>query len=196
MAVGKNAVVPSTMKTKLYYSTGIGYMVQATAAGGGTHLVFRGNGPYDPDYAAGGQQPLGFDQMHALYSQHLVYAAKIEVWYACSQNMHLAITASSDPSGPATYQAATAQPRSRVEVNYNQPSEHARYYSMFCRTADILGLDITDDNLMGSSSTTPNNPWYFHINTANTDINNQTFSTLVRITYYMEFRNPVTLAMS
>jgi hypothetical protein len=37
------------------------------AAGGLYHRVFRANDLYDPDYAVGGHQPYGFDQLMAQY---------------------------------------------------------------------------------------------------------------------------------
>lgn len=41
---------------------------------------FRANDLYDPDQTGGGHQPMGFDQLAALYSKFTVIGSKIEMW--------------------------------------------------------------------------------------------------------------------
>lgn len=44
-------------------------------------FVFRANGIFDPDFAAGGQQPLGHDQWQAFYRRYAVYASSCKVMF-------------------------------------------------------------------------------------------------------------------
>jgi len=45
--------------------------------GSAVSLFFRANGPYDPEYAVGGHQPMGFDQMSLLYNHYVVLGSKV-----------------------------------------------------------------------------------------------------------------------
>ena len=49
------------------------------AVGSSSSIVYRANSVYDPYYAAGGHQPMGFDQWAAIYSRYTVLGAKITV---------------------------------------------------------------------------------------------------------------------
>lgn len=54
--------------------------VSLTSTGGiYNNLTFNCNGLYDPDAAAGGHQPLYFDQMAAIYDHYTVIGSKITV---------------------------------------------------------------------------------------------------------------------
>lgn len=43
--------------------------------------IFKANGLYDPEYATGGHQPMGFDQMMLYYNHYTVIGAKITMQY-------------------------------------------------------------------------------------------------------------------
>lgn len=45
-------------------------------------LTYRLNGPYDPDYGAGGHQPQQWDQISGLYRKYFVHAAKFTLEYS------------------------------------------------------------------------------------------------------------------
>lgn len=70
-------VCPDVMRVTLSYNS------RKQAAGGGISaiqdFVFRGNGAFDPDAAAGGQQPLGFDQWSAFYRRYRVIGSKVTI---------------------------------------------------------------------------------------------------------------------
>jgi len=60
---------PPILKAKLRYSC----TFEANhAAGAPNHYQFRANGMYDPEVAAGGHQPFGFDQLMARYQNFTV----------------------------------------------------------------------------------------------------------------------------
>jgi hypothetical protein len=66
--------IPSKMVKKFRYATTI--RLDAALAGSAYHL-FRANGTYDPDMTGIGHQPLGYDEIAALYNQAMVLKSKI-----------------------------------------------------------------------------------------------------------------------
>lgn len=76
---------------------------------GQTHYLFRGNGPYDPDFSGFGVQPYGYDQVAPLYNTYNVKASSIKV------------TASIQPAegGPTQYVTCLVVPiRYRTSLTY------------------------------------------------------------------------------
>jgi len=49
-------------------------------------VVFRANDLYDPYFAVGGHQPLGFDQMMALYQRFFVVGCKVTAKFAAADD--------------------------------------------------------------------------------------------------------------
>lgn len=52
-------------------------IVDPSTPGFSSAIVFRINSLYDPEYAVGGHQPLGFDQWSVFYNKYLVLGAKV-----------------------------------------------------------------------------------------------------------------------
>lgn len=50
--------------------------------------VFAMNDIWDPEVAAGGHQPMGFDQMAALYNRYIVLGAKVRVTFYDNASTH------------------------------------------------------------------------------------------------------------
>lgn len=81
--------IPRTMSVSPFYGTkrvvhryaspAYALAHATTAAGVG---VFSANGLYDPDISGVGQQPLGFDQMSAMYHRYTVINAQIRVVFS------------------------------------------------------------------------------------------------------------------
>lgn len=71
---------PSNKIVTMRYATGLSLDI---AAGGVTDVVsYRANGPYDPDVAVGGHQPMGYDQFESYYKRLTVIGSKITVVFA------------------------------------------------------------------------------------------------------------------
>jgi hypothetical protein len=78
--------------------------------------TYRANGPYDPDYAAGGGQPYGFDQLAAFFERYTVLncKAKLTAWSQESDGSGIGngvvfILLSGDASAPTTLGDAIGQ---------------------------------------------------------------------------------------
>jgi hypothetical protein len=80
--------------------------------------TYRANGPYDPDYAAGGGQPYGYDQCAAFFERYTVLNSRIKVT-AWSQtgagsgtgtaNGMVFVLLSADATAPTTLEDAIGQ---------------------------------------------------------------------------------------
>jgi hypothetical protein len=71
------SLVPATMRVKLRYAQE-GYVNAASASS--TADVFRANDLYDPYQTGVGHQPMGFDELCALYTRFTVVTSRIEVY--------------------------------------------------------------------------------------------------------------------
>lgn len=68
--------LPDQYKTKLKFTQ----RVFLNAIGGIiTQKVFRGNSAFDPDFALGGNTPVGYDQLATLYNRYRVDASSISI---------------------------------------------------------------------------------------------------------------------
>lgn len=73
--IPRQLVARNSFRTELKYSTS----GSLTANNGHNYLTIRGNSVFDPEYAVGGHQPLGFDQLAGLYNKYNVHSARVEV---------------------------------------------------------------------------------------------------------------------
>lgn len=67
--------LPDNMTTTVRYRTRVELN---PAAGALSTYVFRANSIYDPDYTSTGHQPLGYDQLSALYNHYTVLSSTIK----------------------------------------------------------------------------------------------------------------------
>lgn len=70
------AIVPNVLTTKLRYSSYVD--LDPTAGQFKTHILCPSS-LYDPDYTGVGHQPMGFDQLAALFAHYYVNSCKITV---------------------------------------------------------------------------------------------------------------------
>lgn len=68
-------IMPFEMEVRLVYGTG---HAQSSISGAVTR-VFSCNSAFDPDVTGVGGQPVGFDEMSAIYDSYYVRASKIEI---------------------------------------------------------------------------------------------------------------------
>lgn len=66
------------VKSQLYYEDGI---IRTTTVGGTAIYTFSANGLFDPNITGTGHQPIGFDQMMALYEHYTVIRSHIKVTF-------------------------------------------------------------------------------------------------------------------
>lgn len=190
-------ICPDIMRVSLPYS----YFKTLNAIGG-LDDVIRANSAFDPEFAVGGGQPIGFDQWSALYRRYRVLACKIDAQF---QNKGASASAFVVPmntsSSLVTGQQIVEQQGSKRKMltpSNNGNAEKIVYYkdtaSMRGCTRDAVRSEIFYSALTSGNPTTE---WYFHIggytvnplDTLNIDVD-------VLVTYYIEFFDRETLIRS
>jgi len=72
----RQLLADNSFRTELVYAESWHYSSTATSH---QYVTFRGNSVYDPYHAVGGHQPLGFDQLAALYQRYNVHGTRMEI---------------------------------------------------------------------------------------------------------------------
>lgn len=176
-----NGPLPATMKVDMFYAQSSSINPALASSGG---LVLRANGLFDPEVAAGGHQPRGFDQLMALYDHFVVINAKITVWFA---------NQSSSPNGQSLA-TVSVRDNSTIVTNALDVMENRVNSSKIlgiatgCHT-DVIELDVnpnkflgrskplSDPDLKGSATSDPTEQCFFHINVTPVDASQDIGST-------------------
>lgn len=77
------------------------HSITYTGVGSAASYQFRLNSLFDPDYTGAGHQPMGFDQLAALYQRYRVYGCKWRVVFASqdtSQHVEVAVQSRPNPT--------------------------------------------------------------------------------------------------
>lgn len=189
-------------------SVSLSYNAQKQALGSGVvsilDFVFRGNSCFDPDFATGGQQPLGFDEWSSFYRRYRVKGAKIRVHYM----NNAAVTAVGYIVANNT-SAAFIQRANTMELPYMQSANLGQDagnnqgdLTMYKSTAQVRGgpQDIVqyEQDLSALNTSNPNQEWFFHVGAygIGPSVNNFDVDMDILVTYYVEFYDRETLARS
>lgn len=164
--------------------------------------TFRGNSVYDPDQSGIGNQPTGYDQWTAFYTQYNVLASKIKV---------SAIATTTDASNPCRDFLAQfiLLPSNETVPTVTNPDVLADYpYAVqkfanfsknmavlrrYMSTAEFVGLppaDISGDpDYSAGYTSNPINQWYWVIGGCLASSNGQSVDITykVKLTYYVQF---------
>lgn len=140
-----------------------------------THVVIRGNSLYDPEHAIGGGQPLGFDQLSALYNHYKVTASRMEVTMINrhdSQNLTnsgrvlgVILYPSVFPGAPTNFAHGLEQPFARHMV-VGMPMAGQAIKSLTTgrkTTSGVYGCNTNDQDFKAATSANPAKEWFWHI---------------------------------
>jgi hypothetical protein len=161
--------VPDEYTCKLQYSYAV-----ADSTGAYGEVILRGNGPYDPEYAAGGGQPQWWDQLSAIYTHYEAFKSKVTAKViqrsatGDSAFLIVGMYPHIDPSTATAVHEACERDRSRHEVmgpNVGGPNTMTIIETN--TTSQIYGIPKElakyETDYSALTSTTPNNQWYHHI---------------------------------
>jgi len=195
-----NAFMPDEIRVKLIYNESL---IDVGLAVGGTNAqYFRLSNPTDPDLTGAGHQPMGYDQLTALYSKCTVSAAKITYQLFPSQsaafNTHVQLTGrpytdSDTPPIVINDEFERGNAICTVVSGSNMPSTpNKMYVRNWARAGKTTPKDFENDDdyeIVNSNSTyTPINEIRFAILTRGiglaTDIR---YALVVNIEYYCKF---------
>jgi hypothetical protein len=194
---------PISQRTTLYY-----FEYNLLDTGGATlgYVDFRANGIYDPDVAAGGHQPLGYDQWTTFYNNWIVESATITTTFkanVASENTQICgILLSDDTTTPLEVGELCEQPLARWGITCCNAGSKA--FSTIRNHYDVRSFyNIKDplDNVARLGGTTGGDPteqaiFRVYFNNSNGGISDTTMQSHTLIEYKVLFSEPKALAAS
>jgi len=136
---------------------------------------FRGDDLYDPDYTGSGHQPTYFDQLMAMYNRFQVLGSRIRAMVTPTSTSSAPVPAvnfcitPNDDNGALSWTDARQLPyaRSRLVTAANgatlmNQADSAQIHGV---PQMIVGLS----SYVGTSSSSPSDPWYWHVVTETPD---------------------------
>lgn len=163
--------------------------------------VYRGNDLYDPYYAAGGHQPMGFDEYMGIYGKFTCFGSKIQVWGGNNSGAPTSVAVRPTLSSvtPTYFYEILERPRTKHSLLSYSEFQRKRL-THYTTTAQVFGEKksaiMSEDNFSGDASTSPANSWYWHV-TLNSDSAGSTTTYLwVKIVFYVMFHDRKPMALS
>lgn len=160
--------------------------------------IFRALGAYDPEYAVGGHQPLGFDSWSTMYNRYRVLQTKCTVDYIANDaTNHLTVT-------PFLCLKETDTVFSNADTFREQPyckwgptliadGVSSCRLSQICNTANFEGDSgaLYDKDYTAPTSGLPNREIYFFVGAQGGDINDTSVvcKVLVNLEYKIRFHD-------
>jgi len=174
--------VPDRFRMKMKYSD---QDIASHSSGALSIWNFRANSLFDPDYTYTGHQPLGFNELAALYGKYKVTHCSMRVSAVSldSVNNMLVILPRRGVTAPSNFNQACELPRSRTKLlaGTGVPSETLSFsYDM----ADLFGSQISDQDFGALVSANPSNVLYYTVVTGPT---NQASTSTVQLQVELEF---------
>lgn len=198
-------LMPAKFKTVLRFAlnSGAAHILTSTSGAISSDYVYHANDLYDPYAGVGGQQPMGFDQLMALYRNFTVIGSKIYVNFyfndsaGANHTMRCAVIMNDAAASVSSIYKLVEDPRSTQKILAaigDHPLLLTNSFSVkkFFRESNPLD----EDDLAGSSGASPVSLAYYHIvaycPTGETqDVNIDGF-----IDYITVFHGPITPAQS
>lgn len=180
-----------TKTVQLMYSSGI-LTVQADVSGAFAY-VFRGNGPYDPDYTSTGQQPKFWDAFSALYYEYFVKASEIEIVMSPNTTStgpgQVVLCPASGIAGPANSVRTLSESPYACSSMINAAAAETFRLNGYMTTYSMLGIDGNNSADIALTSANPNADASWYWNVAGQIDSLGYVNMTVRIKYTIEFRN-------
>lgn len=152
---------------QLYYDY---YKSMTYVAGSNAGRVFSANGAYDPDISGLGHQPMGFDQMMAVYEQFVVLRSHIKVTFiSASDATRVAIYLSPDTTllGPAPLMENGLLKTEIVCGTTDSGTHRMKTIELTCDIPKYFGKTrdeiIADPQMYGTVAANPGEQVYFNI---------------------------------
>lgn len=199
----RKELLPSRFFSKLRY---VDTFTLDPIAIGIADVVYRINDLYDPYYAIGGHQPLGFDQMMALYKRFHVVGAKVTAKFASADETSARSTIitglmiSSDPTLLTNVSTVIEQPG--TVWSYAQLGSDIKRLVNKYSVKKQQGITNLMDNheLSGSDSASPSPSFtdYLHVFAATPPgiADSAPVTVCVQIDYLAVFSDPIQLNQS
>lgn len=200
----KASPVPYRFFTKIVYAE-TGNQI-GVAPGSSNAMIMSANGLYDPQITFGGHQPLGFDQLMAMYNHYTVIGSKIYVTFSNLTTNYNYECGISVLDGATQYTTPSRYKELQNTVwTAGTNSSQGSYIKSLSNKISIpkfLGKArkgfLGDDVVQGSITANPTEQVYYHIWAqgieAAADLTY--IDTSVRIEYLVVFHGPTDIAQS
>jgi len=202
MSFGKyrGETFPAKLKCSLVYEDTSFTISPVSGNGYYDRYVFRGNGPYDPDFTGFGSQPYYYDNLAAIYNRYRVIRSKITVTMFTTsadtavQNIKCTLfpyQLSSDPTY-SEYNDLKRIGKCRY-LQWNQDRNDFRTVTMSnsCST-DYFTDNPLDEDWEGGVSDVPDSQWYWQFTADTSGISAEvTINFDVKIVYECVFKKRV-----
>lgn len=173
----------------------------------GTEIIFRLNSLYDPDFALGGHQPYGFDQMATLYNKYKVNSFDLELEIYDPDADGMIVAAQMQSSNAATtitgkaVDAIKEQPMSITRILNNTGSQKVIVKQKNMKIATIEGISpkmfaYQLENYAAVVTNDPANVPYLRIAAANVGLASKTVYVRTTIVYHSLFYDRNILSQS
>lgn len=159
---------------------------------------YRVNGPYDPDVTGAGVQPVGYDEIGALFSRQLTKRAHINV--TATNNQAIPVTMVLYPSFNSslanTIEDAVAQPGAKWATMAGSGGQNRSKLRMTTNPKKWLEIPDWTAELYSSTSAVPATQVYWHLMFDNFGSTTKDVYVEVRIVYDIHFLYVKTIAHS
>lgn len=191
-------VLPKILRNTLTYVDN--YAVTFSGAGLAS-FSFGANGPYDPQTAIGGHQPLGFDQIGALYDHWYVTGARFSLQPSyCSVDvpMQIACYVDDDTSYAGSFSSAAERPDARSMAVFVGDGATLPTLRLSYNSKKIFGaMSAGNPNLLGTNASNPAEMAYFAVVAEGGALLGAATATfLIKIEYDIEWTELSTFATS
>lgn len=193
--LGTGIVFPDIYKCKLSYSHDASFLTSAIS-----NFLYRGNGPYDPEYTATGSQPAYYDQLAAIYSMYRCMGCKItiKILNGGTNLDYLALYPSTSTTLVTNLVDARSLPYCASTILTGKDGKGYTKLKMYMSTKKIFGVDsiMAEDNFASAVSTVPADQWYWVFLAQDVSNSTKTIYYTTKLTYYMQFERRIQLNQS
>lgn len=171
-------MLPDRLVNKLKY---VVHQAIPLSAGAG-ELTYRANGMFDPEFALGGHQPLGFDQMTAIYDHFTVLNSSIRVTALPASVLGGTLTmAITDSSATASLYPLMEGPKHKNLIHNDVTLCQG---TMYWNGKQMFGDNMENNTLYrGNASGDPTEQAYFKVKYFDPNLAATTIMLLVEIEY-------------
>lgn len=158
----RDFIVPDHFFTHMKYAEQSVFIVPAAVSGA---YVYAGNDIFDPNVTGTGHQPMGFDQLMALYKRFRVHSSRItvELVYQTTGFMY-SVTPSQSSTTPTNFNDSEESPYAKWIVAFSGVGYRVKVENDIS-TIEITGIQSIsqDDQFAGTSTASPGRLWYWVI---------------------------------
>lgn len=192
---------PSSRVVPLAYSDRPGL---AEAAGGaGITYAYSLNSLFDPNATGTGNQPVGFDEISAIYGQYRVLRCSVRITFMNASTTVSAICgafATYQPTAPANPDAWVCQPYGKTDRIEAMGGMSSRVVEMDLDIPAVLGVTkqqyASDMDYVGTPSGSPTRQAYLMIYLRSYNASIASAGVFVQLVYHTQFSRPIAMAVS